>query len=781
MKKTPVAEVKMHNGVPTVFVSGKPAFYYVAWLPAPTPEIGSDFRRVVKALAERTGVHYYTFENGSGRLGPSGPLWIPGPREEGGDICDFTSVGPELRAFTEADPEAKFHLRLFLEMNPEWMPDKWWSRLHPEECVVNSEGWQPEESFASTVWRDDVNDFLRRFIAHIESIGMSDRILAYQINMGTTCEWFKYSLGVGDLCGDFSPPMTRYFRSWLRGKYGGNEDALRDAWQKPDVTFENAAVPGKDMQLHASLYILRDPSHERQVVDYLAAISDLSADLGIDFCKTIKAACDNRSLAGVFYGYWLGFQLNSDYFRDTTEHPSAHTRLQRTGHLGLHRVLHSPHVDFVTSPMDYGFRGIGGHSSAMQPVHAVNAHGKIYIQENDDRSWHPAFRDYGACRTVDEFIAVYRRTLAEAFTTNQGSWCTSIPLHVQKAEALGGEPVVLPHSINVKDLPSEECAKFVEEYTACREAGDIAMTIDRSPCAEVCVLLDEQSFFHQTYLKNLELPLVEWQHVQGLARMGAASEIHILDDFIEGRLRSFKLYIFLNAYQLDASRREKLKNELHRDGRVAVWVYAGGPLNRDFSLDHMTDVTGFRFAMTKTPWGPFMHVTDFDHPITRDVPQDLFWGTDLNLSPTFYVQDPGARILGNVVHAQGRCAEGLAVKEFPEWRSVFVSAPNLPAPVLRGLARYARAHLYNEDGDVLYACKELLSVHTVRGGKRTFRLPRRVEVVCDLLTKKTLARDTKMFDIELPKASTSVFYTGPARPGMVDDIEPALPHECRRA
>ena len=762
MPGSPIACVRMHNGVPTVFVDGRPVFYDAVWFPAPDPEEVDGFRQAVAALAKRTGVHTYVIENGTRRFGCSGPVWIPGPGDGREGLFDFGSVERELRCFLDADPEARFHIRLYTEMNPGWGGDTWFSDLHPQECLVNSEGRQPECSFASTLWRGYVNDFIREFIAHLETIGLSDRVLAYQVNAGSTCEWFKYALGLGDLVGDFSPPMERYFRGWLRLAYGGDERALRETWDNANVTFETAEVPGKEQQLCAAHYLLRDPARERQTVDYLTAIADLAADLGIEFCETVKTACGGRSMAGLFYGYWLGFQLNSDFFRDGTDLPGAHTRLQRSGHLGLRRVLHSPHVDFLTSPMNYGFRGIGGHCPGMQPIDAVNLYGKLYIQENDDRSWHQTFRDFGACRTADEFIAVYRRTIADAWMTGQGSWNTSIPMHVQQSEGAAGDGIVLDHSATVRDLPADDCARFVREFTTCREIGERLLEVDRSPCAEICLLLDQQSFYHQTYLKNLELPLVEWQRVQGLPRLGAPSEIHILDDFLEGKLRPFKLYVFLNAYQLDDGRRARLKAELRRDNRVAVWVYAGGPLNRDFSLKNMTDLTGFTFSMTTTPWGPFMHVTDFEHPITRDVPQDLFWGTDLNLSPTFFVQDPDARVLGNVVHAKGRCAEGLAVKEFPDWRSVFVSVPNIPAPVLRGLARYAGVHLYNEDGDVLYACRELLAVHTLRGGRRTFRLPRRVDVVYDPFKKTAVAYDSDVFEVVLSKVSTSVFYTGSA-------------------
>ena len=82
--------------------------------------------------------------------------------------------------------------------------------------------------------------------------------------------------------------------------------------------------------------------------------------------------------------------------------------------------------------------------------------------------------------------------------------------------------------------------------------------------------------------------------------------------------------------------------------------------------------------------------------------------------------------------------------------------------MLRGIARFAGAHLYNEDGDVLYATPELLTVHTVSGGPRTFKLPRTAEVVYDLFNQQVLARNAAEFQVELEPASTALYFTGPA-------------------
>ena len=155
-----------------------------------------------------------------------------------------------------------------------------------------------------------------------------------------------------------------------------------------------------------------------------------------------------------------------------------------------------------------------------------------------------------------------------------------------------------------------------------------------------------------------------------------------------------------------------------------------------------------------------MNVLDFEHPITQGLPQDLFWGTNSLLAPIFHIADGGARILGNVVCSEGRCRGGLGVKEFPEWKSVHCAVPNLPAPVLRGVARYAGVHLYSEAGDVLYATPELLGVHTAGGGEREFCLPGKVEQVVELFSQQEVAQNCDRFKVRLAPASTVLYYTG---------------------
>ncbi|MFC1539367.1 hypothetical protein ACFL6H_08080 [Candidatus Latescibacterota bacterium] len=727
ISSVPYAEIKNHNGTPTFFLNGSPANYSGIWAFGPdNPDWGKD--STTKVLASTTNTHIYAFESGARGAAPQ---WC-GPGEGYSGDFDFSKVKSTFERIIDVDPRACFHLRVNLEMVTDW-----WHLAYPDECEVTSLGWQPRQSYASKVWRNQAIDFLKSFATHIESIGMADRVIAYQVGAGHTGEWVKRRSSMAAPCGDYSEPMRIQFKEYLRKKYNNDVSALRMAWDNSEISFDTVDVPSAGEQLQAKNYIFRDPQSERNVIDYFQCLADLCSGLIIDYCKTVKEETGGKCLAGAFYGYITELSWNSGFFAEWPERwrESDYTTTQRSGHLGLDRIFDSDYVDFLVSPYSYGFRGIGGESPSMIPAESARLHGKYIIVEDDIRLHEDTYHaQYGQAKNLEESITLLKRNFNQYVTHGQGYW-----------------------------RPATDKKELLPLLKQLNEIGDFALKTDRTPTAEIAVLLDDESFYYETSKNNLDIPLIFRQKLEGLIRFGAVFNTYLLDDFIEGLVPPHKLYIFLNAFRLGGERREKLKRELHRDNRVAVWLYAPGYINDDLSMDNMTDLTGFTFSMSKQPWGVSMHIVNFNHPITTGIPQDLFWGTNSLLSPVFYIEDHEAIELGQVVHAQGRCVTGMGIKEFPEWKSIFISAPNVPSPVLRGLARFSGAHLYNENGDVMNATKNLLGVHTVSGGKRIFKLPEKVREVYDLYNNKSVATNTDRFDITLSPKSTSLYYTGDAK------------------
>jgi hypothetical protein len=714
-----VAEIRPHHGSPALFLDGRPVFPAIAWTGAPRPD-GWDFAAQARLNAE-TGIHIYAFDVGSG------VEWTgPGPGRSGDH--DFSTVEARFGRVLEADPQALFHLRIQLEIGH----GDWWQKAHPDELEILDDGRRNGQSFASRVWRAEAKAFLEAYISHLRAVGLYDRVIAYQVGAGHTGEWVKGESSMYRPCGDYSRPMREYFGSWLRARYGGDAARLRVAWNDPAVTFESAAVPAAERQLEAGAGTFRDPARDRDVIDYFLALADLCGGAVADFCRAVKEATRRQKLAGAFYGYVMELAWNGGFFKERPD--SDYSTTQRSGHLGLGRVLDSPDVDFLVSPYSYGFRGLGGDAPSMLPAESVRRSGKLLLIEDDTRT-HVDARDpdYGRVKTLEDSRTILRRNLAHFLSRGEGCWWA-----LWKVDAVR-EPAFGP---------------LLREF---RELGERSMALDRAPAAEIAVLVDDESYFYETSRHYLDLPLIFQQRLWGLPRMGAPFDTYLLRDLVAGRLPPYKLYVFLNPLRLDDARRAALDREIRRDGRVALWIYAPGYIRERAGLENMESLTGFRFGAGEQPWGPLVHITDFEHPITEGLSPELVWGTNFKLAPIFHVDDPEARVLGEVVYSQGNCRPGFAVKAFPEWASVYSAAPNLPAPVLRGIARYAGVHLYSEAGDVLYANRNLLGVHTVNGGPRVFRLPRRAAEVVDLFEKRVVARDADRFEVRLAPRSSSLY------------------------
>jgi hypothetical protein len=749
------AHIHPHNGTPTLFLDDKPAFANIHLLGGIQPSGLSATQESIRAFA-KNGIHIYSIDAvGSEWRGP-----VPGDPSH----FDFRETAPRLQQVLDADPDALFLLRMGFETR--YLPGNWWNNLYPDEVEVLSDGQRISASYASLLWREQVQELLRAYIDHLRRVGLYDRVLAYQVAAGTCGEWIKDWSSMGTLCGDYSAPMRRAFRRWLKARYG-SESALQQAWGKPGITFEMVEVPAYNEQMNAQHWLFRDPHKERNVADFYACYAETAVDAMISLCRAVKEATGGEKLAGAFFGYIMELSWNNCFFNDNfmDREASEVSTVQRSGHLGLAKALRSPDVDFFVSPYGYAFRGVGGDCLPMQPTESLRHHGKLYLLE-EDTLMHNNFDPGGRMHPYEHSIAIYQRNFAQVVTHGIGVTWLENDIFVES-------PKVLPEAR--------------EWYRRFQELGTWMLSLDRRPQAETAVFLDDESYFYESNRNNIDLPLIWQQRVITLNRFGAPHDVYLLNDLLEGGLPAYKLYVFLNAFHLDDRRRLLLKGILEANNATALWLYAPGYQNSDAAhhnpdaahhnpdaagTDWMTDLTGFRFGRGGSYWAPFMHLTDFNHPITQGLPQDLFWGTTRSLAPIFHLEDEGAAhqspdavILGEVVYGLGRCKPGLGVKKInPDsdraWNSVYVATPNLPPQVLRGIARFAGVHLYSEDGDVLYATRELLSVHTVGGGKRTLRLPRTVEVVYDLFGKKEIARNVQQFEVELAPASTSLFFTG---------------------
>ncbi|MCP4638779.1 MAG: hypothetical protein GY851_00025 [bacterium] len=719
-----IARVQDHNGTPTLFLDDKPVYGAVQWIPAPPSEGEWVVAPYVRTLCD-AGVRIVHFGLG---IDVADPEWDA--PDDTGNTHYLERALPKMKRILDIYPDALFTFRIGLETYAEW-----WRKRHPEELELWSDGQRDSQSYASTVWREEAGVFLRDLVKFVRSSPEGQRVIAFQPKGGHAGEWVKES-AMENRATDFSDPMELHFQSWLREKYG-SVNALRMAWKDGRVMFNTAEVPSKEEQEGADLYHFRDPAQGTKVMDYCACFADLTARNIDHFCGIIKEASNGEVLAGAFYGYIMELTWSNGFFhqKQDLEHPAY----QRSGHLALSKVLASPHVDFLASPYSYGFRGIGGDGTFMSLTESVRLHGKLWVNEEDSRTHtSPPGSSFGQAKNAFESVSILTRNFSVSLERSSACWWAN-----------GGLP----------GLANAEDPDIMAAIRRCVEIGGKSLQCpDRSPCADMAVIVDEQSFFYEMMHRRLAWPLIFRQRHWGLARLGAPHDLYLLSD-LDRLPRKYKAYVFLNTFRATDDQRDLIRRTVCRDNALVVWMYMAGAINGNLSPENMSDLIGMNVSWDMTEWSLNLLVTGFDHPITANLPANTAWGTDERIGPIPYVDDPDAYALGTLVSIQGESRPGMCVKDMGDWTSLYVGAPNVPSNVLRSMLTFAGGHIFCHSDDVLHANRDFVSIHTTKGETKRLHLPGTADV-WDAMADKRIASDADTFEDRLLPGETKLYYYG---------------------
>jgi len=521
------ADVKQHKGVPTLFINGDPnsSMVYMTYNPN---------SKYFKQFGDE-GVHIYSFsstlsESGYG-LAPT--TWIAP------DKYDYSNMDERTMMILNEDPNAYIFPRIYLHS------PRWWDDKYPDELVTIDPGdgkpvpfYHPNNkrvpSWASETWRRDTADSIRKYIAHIKSMPYADRIIGYHIASGTTEEWMMWGGNEGQWA-DYSKPNLEAFRKWLKKKYV-NVENLHKAWDDNEVTFDNAKIPTKSERESTNLLSFRDPSKEMGVIDYYLYNSDMVAETMEYFAKVVKAETNNQAIVGVFYGYVL--QLIGEH------------RQQNAGHLALQNVWNSPHIDFITSPTSYAFRGLGtGYSHFMSLTDSVKLHKKMWFDENDIRTWltEGDLGEWGRTATYEESLSMQQREFANVICNGCGMWWFD----------MGG------------GWYDDE--RMMSQIGKMKAIADQTIELDKSPVSEIAMIVDDASLAYMQVANRISVPLL-LQQIPELGNIGAPFSYYALDD-IEN-MPEHKMYVFVNCFAPTEKQRKAIDRVVKKDNRVALWIYA---------------------------------------------------------------------------------------------------------------------------------------------------------------------------------------------------------------
>ncbi len=690
--------IKAHGGVPTLHIDGKPVY---AMAMMPEPYVSDDQITLSCRDFAATGVNIYSEIFWSWMQPQHGCHgWWLGPGR-----YDFEKVDGRIRAILAADPQALIFPRIKLN------PPAWWLKTHPDEIAQNADGTSGQQaSLASEAWEEAYGRMLRDVVRHMESSDYAGHIIGYHPAGGGSSEWFWWGK-TGQV--DYCPAARRRFRTWVSKRYHGDVAALRHAWGDDTLTLARVEPPSMALRQTTEQRFFRHPRTARPVIDYRIFLSDMVSRNIVRSCKIVKEETGGSKFAGVFYGY-------SSYC--TTQN----------GFQGLSPVLASPYVDILCAPTAYDYRRGGDPGSLISTYNgSYRLHNKLYWDEVDTRTHLCTALVHYRTATLEETVSVLQRSFGYSLTKGTGLWWF----------LLAGNATF--HQAEVMDAIAEM-----------KRAGDTALEADRSQIHDVAVFIDEPSMHYTNSKSNppLRLGLLR-KTLDELACMGASYDTYLLSDLKHRELPDYKLYIFLNAFRIDAETRAAIDAKVKTANKTAAWVYAPGYVGEDgFSTDNMTELTGMTFQVHDESVEAELALTDTPHVVTSKVPRDhrLGW----SVGPVFSVNDPAAVALG-------RTGEhvSLAVRELDDWHSVYSMLP-LSRELLLGLCRYASVHIYSETLDPFSASKSFVMIHTASAGPTHIVLPGKHDVV-DALSGRPIGKGVSEIQETLPVGVTRIYRITP--------------------
>ena len=552
---------------------------------------------------------------------------------------------------------------------------------------------------ASQSYRAAMKEYLTALRQHIESQPYGQAVIGYMIMWGFDSQWGWPQTGNSDQTVqadgkispkgpahlmDYSAPMQKYFRDYLRRTYA-DETALRAAWKNPNVTFETAKPPTaeqlKTEKVDGSFPYLLDPAKDRQIIDWQNCKSEVIGDLANDLGMAIKAAGTRKVLV-------------SGYFQD----------IDRS--IGTDKILNGDGIDIMGGP-NYTTREIGQSGISPFTFSSYQLHNKIEFTEVDHRVFSVMYRNYRGNQVFEtprKSIDVLQREFGRQMVRGDGAWTLDMGFGWYNQPILSG---------TLGDI---------------HRNWEKVLSSDRSSVARVAMFVDDypvQSRAASFYVGRLYY-LEEYVRSM-LNQSGIAYDVYRTADLPKVADR-YDVFIFPCAYALTDSE-QKTIDALKTKNHLLVFGPAAGFLsdsNRD--VKNVQLLTGMQ--LTRDDKLPFTVKWRDDNPLIKGVSGYIGSdeGSHKNFAfPMFAVTDPKAVPLADYVgHSD---SIGIAYKDMGDWQSIYIGALGLYPPELwRGIAKLKKIPIYSSDGDPLWANKSLVAVQAAWDGVHTIGFPQKSHV-----------------------------------------------------
>lgn len=772
----PLTQIKTIDGNPTLLIDGQrtaPIIWSSSY---------GNYRRYREYAS--TGVKIFR------PIVEGSPVPAPGEAEEHYARW-FGEIDRMINAAISVDPDIRLMPAVWTEPNPDWL------FVNNSEQFLSARGVSliplllqlPDvstvrDTFMSQDWRKAAAAGLTRLVKHMRSQPYAPHIIGLIMFAGRAGEnyWggnelnlFMNEKGEYDAkprdqwdVGDLSTAARRTFREYLIRRYKTNE-ALRQAWQRKDITFDDILEPARFPREEianvlswankpATAGTLRDPLEPgvgTLPMDYFQCFSEAMLDSFAAWGKAIKDASDNRLLTGTYYGYTLA-QL-------FTAVPGF------AGHTAVDEEARCPYIDIAVSPAEYDdSRRAGGHLWGHNIIDSQRLHNKLFVYEADTRTYLADIQPKQF--SLAETLEVFKRDACASMLRGSGWWWYEFAAGQRGANAREWfiEPQIQSLATQLKRL------------------NDFSLTLpDRGPSAQIAVFYHgpthtAQDLFPPTL--PLDISIGRLTMIDGLQRIGAPYDLYNLADLPDlaksGKLAQYKLCLMANPFYLQPEEVKALEL-LKTNGRTVVWLYAPGlaQTGKHLAAENIAQIVempGVRLSTESVE--PTMRFTT-PSPVTAGLPAnyelaprpfapgDMWERYGNKISPVPYLDprvDAQTQVIGDwVINGQVKPeVGGFAIKKLPSWTSVYSAVPYLSIEVMRNLAKMAGVHVYRDANDILYADKHFVCVHTgAQPATDTLRLPAKTSVY-DVFSSKLISPSTDAVKLDIAPYTTALYYLG---------------------
>ncbi len=640
------------------------------------------------ALARDAGVDLVSFSAPNGWDPPEQPEnWEPLDR-----LCrTIIAVNPDVLLVPRVSADAP----------------NWWLDRHPEgRMVYDGETVLDHSCVADKAYRADVCAHLEKLCRHLTET-FPDHFAGIHPCGQNTGEWFYQNSWERPLSG-YDPATRDAFRLWLRDH--GRPNA------------ESAEPPTADERRAHPFGLLRDPAREALLIDFARYQQEEMADHVLAMASACRRGTGGTKLVVFFYGYLFEF-------------PPIQCGAPTCGHYALSRVLGSPDIDILCSPISYTDRDWLGGAPSMTAAESVMRSGILWLNEDDSRT----FLDTRAAEHVQEgglvdleqTRQVMLRNTAQAALRGFGTWWMDLP-----AQGWFND------------------ARIWEEMTRLAPVDQAMLSRAKPFTPDIAAIVGEDSFCHLPGGSAVMARPLVYDARAALARSGAPYGQYLIEDAAAGNVPA-RLQFFLAAWALTPEERQALA-EHRAPGTTRVWCYAPGYIRPDGGLDPsgIEEVSGFR-AREVTLATPEATPTEAGRAVGLDKP----WGPAAAIAPLFTVEAAPEETLA--MYSDGSPA--VAVRRSPRGVDVFVGVPALTPELVRALADLAGVHLFTRGAATVWAADGFLSLQAHEAGPLTINVGEPGPVY-DALDGTPLGEGPEV-TLDLKQGETRVLRYGAPRSG----------------